>query len=274
MLSWTPIEPFGAVVDLDINAPRDAATEEALRQLFDRHHLLVFRDQAVSHPDQIAFVSIFGKPLLSEQDGVGFISNEPGMGGLGDVELAFHSDLSFSPKPFDAICLHAVDVEDGRSSTRYIDSAMAYRRLPEALKGRIDAYNAMHVFGQSLSGRNTEDLPRDLPRSIHPLVLRHPRTGEKILYVNYNQTARIVELSREDSDALIEDLFACSYRPEAVYEHYWRMGDLVIWDNLAVQHARGDVSGVGKRTLQRVVAAEAGFFEQHPEFRVEQFMTR
>lgn len=274
MLNWKPIEPFGAVVDLDLDAPRDAAVDDELRRLFDRHHLLVFRDQALSHPDQVAFVSLFGKPLLTEQDGVGFISNQPGMGGLGDVELAFHSDLSFSPKPFDAICLHAIDVEDGRSSTRYVDSTRAYRRLPDALKARIDGYSAMHMFGQSPSGRNLEDLPAHLPRSVHPLIMRHPRTGEKILYVNYNQTARIVELPRAESDALIDELFAYSYSEDAVYEHRWRNGDLVVWDNLATQHARGDVSGVGKRTLQRTVAAEAGFFEQHPEFRVEQFMTQ
>lgn len=273
MLNWKPITPFGAEVDLDLNAPRDAETEQALRDLLDRHHLLVFRKQAVSHPDQVDFVSIFGKPLLTEQDGVGFISNQAGMGGLGDVELAFHSDLSFSPKPFDSICLHAIEVEDGRSSTKYVDSTLSYGRLPAAMKDEIDGYHAMHVFGQSLSGRNTEDLPEHLPRSVHPLVMRHPRTGEKILYVNYNQTARIMELDKAESEALIEDLFAYSYPPEAVYEHRWHNGDLVIWDNLATQHARGDVSNVGKRTLQRAVVAEAGFFEQHPEFRVEQFMT-
>ena len=273
MLKATPIVPFGAEVDLDLNAPRDSAIEQDLRDLLDRHHLLVFRNQSVSHPDQVAFVSIFGPPLLTEQDGVGFISNQPGMGGLGDVELAFHSDLSFSPKPFDSICLHAIEVEDGRSSTKFVDSTLSYRRLPEALKNRIDDFHAMHVFGQSLSGRNLEDIAANLPRSVHPLIMRHPRTGEKILYVNYNQTARIMELPREESNALIEDLFAYSYPPEAVYEHRWHNGDLVIWDNLATQHARGDVSNVGKRTLQRAVVAEAGFFEQHPEFAVEEFIT-
>lgn len=267
MVDLKPCTPFGAEIDLNLARPLDDETANALRTLLDRHHLLIFRDQSVTHAQQVEFVSIFGQPLRSRIDGVGYITNEDVPdNALGNGELAFHSDLSFSPKPFDAISLHAVQVENGQSSTRFVDSTLAYRRLPKALQQRIDNYHAMHVFGMNLAGRNLEDLPDHLPRHVHPLIMRHPRTGEKILYVNYNQTARIMELDKEESDALIDELFGYSYPPDAILEHVWFKGDLLMWDNLALQHARGSIANVGIRRLQRAVVAEAGFYEQHPQF--------
>ena len=233
----------------------------------------MFRNQALSHPRQIEFLSSFGPPLLNPQDGVGYISNQPGKGGLGSGELAFHSDLAFSPEPFLGISLHAVDVEDERSSTKFVDSCVSYSALPAALQARLQGLHALHVFAVDMSSRNSEDVPEDMPRAVHPLVMEHPRTGEPILYMNLNQTARIVELEPEESLELIDELFDRMYQPENIYEHRWRMGDFVMWDNLACQHARGEVSNVGARTLQRAVLAHKGFFEQHPQFRMEQFAT-
>ncbi len=269
-LHFAPLAPFGADVDIDLSR-RSADDDDALRALFRDHHLLVFRGQKLSMEEQIDLMALFGSPLRSAIDGVGYITNEHiPENVLGNSELAFHSDLSFSPKPFDAISLHAVEVEDGRSSTRFVDSTHAYRRLPAETKARIEGLHALQVFGgPNLSGRNHEDIAEDLPRHVHPLVMLHPRTGEQILYVNYNQTARIPELAKAESDALIEELFAWSYPPEAVYEHVWNKHDLVVWDNLAIQHARGATENVGVRRLQRVVAAEAGFYEQHPQFRAQ-----
>ena len=214
------LSPFGAEISIDLRR-RSAQDDDALRTLFLKHHLLVFREQALTKEEQADFIALFGPPLRSAMDGVGYITNEPIPGNmLGSSELAFHSDLSFSPKPFEAISLHAVEVENGRSSTRFVDSTEAYRRLPQTTRERIAGLHALHVFGgPNLAGRNHEDIPADLPRHIHPLVMIHPRTGEEILYVNYNQTARIVELDKAASEALIEELFAACYPAEAVYEH-------------------------------------------------------
>lgn len=272
-LPFRRLRPFGAEIELDLAQPLTPAVLEALKHLYDEHHLLVFRNQALSHPQQIEFVSNFGPPLLNQQDGVGYISNQPGMGGLGDVELAFHSDLAFNEEPFLGISLHAIDVENERSSTRFVDSCIGYATLPEATKARLEGLNALHVFALDMSGHNTEDIPEGLPRAVHPLVMSHPRTGDPILYINLNQTARLVELEPEESRVLLQELFDHLYKPECVYEHRWRMGDLVLWDNLATQHARGDVSNVGRRTLQRVALARKGFFEQNPQFSMEQFAT-
>jgi taurine dioxygenase len=272
-IPFRPIGPFAAEVDIRITDDLSPDTIGEIRAIYDRHHVVVFRDQTLSHEQQIRFIGHFGPVLRSAYDGVGYISNQPGKGGLGNAELAFHSDLAFNPEPFLAISLHAVDVENERSSTRYVDSCLAYRTLPEAVKARIQDLHALHVMPVDQSAHNDEDVPADMPRAVHPLMMTHPKTGEPILYMNFNQTARIVELPPQKSKQLIQELFAHIYRPDFIYDHRWRMGDLVLWDNLATQHARGDVSQVGRRTLQRVVIAKKGFFEQNPQYRHEQFDT-
>jgi len=262
------LSPFGAEVDIDLRV-RPAEQDAALQRLFRQHHLLVFRGQALTAEEQLEFMALFGRPLRSAIDGVGYITNEDVPENvLGNSELAFHSDLSFSPQPFDAISLQAVQVADGRSTTRFVDGARAYRRLPPDLQDRIGNLHTLQVFGgPNLGGRNGADVAEHLPSHVHPVVMRHPQTAEEFLYVCYNQTARIVELDENESDALIGELFDHLYAPAEIYEHAWHNGDLVVWDNLAIQHARGATGDVGVRRLQRAVAAEAGFFEQYPAFR-------
>lgn len=274
MIASRELAPFGAEIDLDLKQPLSAEDRAALVELYDTCHLLVFRNQSLTQTEQAEFVSLFGPLLPLPIDRFSYISNVPGAGNLGDTELAFHSDLSFSAKPYLGLSLLAVDVEEGRTSTRFVDAIATYRRLPETLKRKVEGYHALHMFGASLSGRNPEDLPDHLPRTVHPLVMNHPRTGEPILYANYNQTARIMELAETESEALIQELFGYLYAADGIYEHRWRVGDLVVWDNLALQHARGDISKVGRRTLQRVSLGEAGFFEQHPQFAPPEFATQ
>ena len=269
-----PLAPFGVeVLDLDLSADLSEAQIAGLQSLYDEHHLLLFRGQSISHDRQVDVVRNFGPPLLSKQDGKGYISNEPGKGGLGDSELAYHSDLAFTPEPFLGISLHAVNVVNGVSATRFVNSCRAFSNLTGEQQQKLRGMHAMHVFSVDMTGRNGEEVPDNLPRAVHPLVMPHPKTGEEILYINLNQTARIVELSAEDSAALISDLFASTYADADIYEHRWDMGDFILWDNLALQHARGKITENVPRTLQRVVLARKGFFEQCPQFSHEQFAT-
>ena len=98
-------------------------------------------------------------------------------------------------------------------------------------------------------------------------ILTHKVTGQPILYVQEAQTARFNELARADSDALLAALFAVLYAPAGVLEHRWNRGDLVIWDNLRLQHARPAFPPGRPRRLQRVVVAEQSLREQIPDFR-------
>jgi taurine dioxygenase len=112
---------------------------------------------------------------------------------------------------------------------------------------------------QRLADLPVEATEADAPRVTNPLVLRHPRVSTPIVYVNEFFTSHVIELPLEESEALLEELFAEIRRPEYLYVHEWTEGDLVVWDNLAVQHARSAFRGLGaRRTLRRASTTEGG----------------
>jgi len=257
--------PVGIEIDVDLNGPLDGAERTELRELLFQHGLLVFRRQRLSHSKQIEIMECFG-PVLHSPDGIGFISNDASKGSLGVGELAFHSDLSFTESPFRAISLHATEVVDGGSSTRFANGLAAYQRLSEAQRHRLQGLNALSVMPIDMgSDRLDETVPPGMPQCWQPLVLKHPGSGRPILYVNQQHSARIDGLSVQDSKALLRELFGVLYAPDNVYEHHWNNGDAVIWDNLSLQHSRGSLQRSGRRTLQRVVVAEKSFFELCPQ---------
>jgi taurine dioxygenase len=91
-----------------------------------------------------------------------------------------------------------------------------------------------------------------VPSCVHPVVRTHPATGRKALYVNRLMTVRIEGLPAEESDELLDTLFAHQERREFVYEHVWRPGDLLMWDNRCTLHARTDFSPDERRLMRRV----------------------
>jgi taurine dioxygenase len=263
MLDVRPLDPFGWEVDLDVSAGVSDDEREELVRLYDAGHLLLFRRQDVSAADQVRIAAWFG-PVLDE-DNSGYVSRDPAIGGLGSSELAPHSDLACTPHPLLGLTLYAVDVVDGESSTRYIDAVAAARELPDHLRERARGREAMHLWPKDLARRQrSDDAPDDWPGATHPILMTHPRTGDEILYVNGHQTDRVVGFEPEASDDLIDALFAHLYDDRFAYEHRWRGGDLVAWDNLALQHARRPLTGDAPRTLRRVVIADQGYQELMP----------
>lgn len=261
--------PVGVEVSGDLRAPLAAEEQQRLRDLLNRHGLLLFRKQQLSHPQQIALLEAYG-PVLHAPDGVGFISTDMSKGGLGTGELAFHSDLAFTHQPFWAICLHAIDVVDGASSTRFASAAKAYQALPQSLRDRIADLQTLSVMPMDMGSDQLEqELVPFMPQQVSPAVLKHPRSGEPILYINQQHMARIEGMDRKEGAALVRELFGYLYAPENIYEHAWHNGDLVLWDNIALQHARGNLQGRGPRTLQRVVVAEKSFFDLCPQIVID-----
>ncbi|MCX7865094.1 MAG: TauD/TfdA family dioxygenase, partial [Novosphingobium sp.] len=140
----------------------------------------------------------------------------------------------------------------------------AYENLPEPLRQRIHGLRALHVRERVFDRPNrlTDMIEGDMC-TVHDVVRTHPQTGRKYLFVNQAWTALIIGLSQEQSDALHDEINRHFYAPGEIYEHRWAPGDLVIWDNLAIQHARA-AAGRGVRTLQRVTIAELGYAAQYP----------
>jgi taurine dioxygenase len=252
------IEPFGArVAGLDLGRAIPDADAATLRAAFDEHHLLVVSAPGLEPAGQQRLAALFG-PVLDESrrgDGWTLVSDGPG-GFIREGPLLFHSDLAFTPEPLTAISLYALELPARGTVTHFADGIRAARALPADLRDAAARRSALHVYPLT-EARGDEryrvaTLDAGAPRAEHPVLWEHPRTSETILYVNAMQTDSIVGMQEPDSEALLERLWACLYRADNVYTHHWRLGDLVIWDNLAVQHARDDVKVGDGRTLRRV----------------------
>jgi len=264
--SIRPLQPFGAEVELDL--ARELAPHEQLnfRELFYREKLLVLRRQQLSEDAQVRVMSYIGK-VLGRSGEYREISAD---GNLGGGPLCYHSDLSFTAEPFKALSLHALQVVEGESSTNFANGIDALRSLPAELRGKVDHRDALAVISLVQSHRAVSyDVPDFLPQFTRPAVITHPVTGESILYVTEMQTAQLKGLNQNDSDALLEELFAYLYSPANVYRHEWREGDVVIWDNLALQHARSDLRHCTVRRLQRIAVADKSFFDLCPQFKLD-----
>jgi len=255
------LEPFGAEVNLDLSAPLTPEQAVALRDLFFARSLLVFRNQHLSMDDQKRVVSYVG-PVLDPSSG--YLSPEDGI--LNTKHLDFHSDLCSTPFPFDAISLHAQDVDEGQTSTRFASGLRAYGLLSEAMKAK--ALTLQVAMVQTVADKRLlrYDAPANALSLVRSLVLTHRMTGERILYCSESSAARIEGWPQRESDALLAELFSALYAPTNQYEHVWRNGDLVIWDNLSLQHARDPLAPGRPRRLQRVVAGLKTLREQVPEY--------
>lgn len=252
---------FGAeVIGFDVQNGGTPAEIDELRRAYDAHSLLLFRGGGrVSHERHVEIASWFGPPAPIANDGQGnlvsVLQNEESSGRL---QLPFHSDLTYTDVPIKAICLQAIAVPEGGSSTTFVSSAAAWGKLSPALQDELADKTLRHVYASRLIEVSWPTFVAE-----HPVRLLHPRTGRPILLVTENHADRILEMDEARSRAVIDALFGVLYAPEARYQHWWQLDDLIMWDNLAVQHARTEEAHprAGKRALQRVALAEVGFHE-------------
>ena len=259
-----PGAPFGWEADLDLSASVSEAQREALRHVWRRDGLILFRGANLDKARQMDVCEIFG-PVQREAIDNFVVSNVVPGGLLGNAELLFHNDIPYVPVPFIAGSLYAVDVAShGAPPTRFASALKAWERLPAALKARVEGLKALQVRGHIL-GRRTKlaDLEAEDPCCVHPAMGRQQGTGRPYLFVNMDMTAQFTSLGLAESDALLEKLFGYLYAPEHIYEHHWQPGDLVVWDNLAVQHARSAFrrcpahAAAGQRRAARLLGAGA-----------------
>ncbi len=257
------LEPFGAEVRADLSYPLDDVNQTKVRSLLSEHKLLVFRDQKLELEDQIRAMRYFGVVLPPDRE-----HRELALDGdFGRSRIAYHADLLFTPKPYQRLSLYAMEVDSDRSSTRFVSGVRTAASLPSALRARIASMNALSVVPLTQTHRELDYEPvAGLTHQRHPVLAIHPATGEVILTVTEMQTSQIGDLPPDESEKLLSELFSHIYAAEGVLEHVWRNGDLVIWDNLALQHGRDDQVRVRVRRLRRVIGAELGFYDLCPEF--------
>lgn len=255
MLEWNPLNPFGAIVAIDLSQPLDARTQVRLRELLWQHSVLVFENQSLTHDRQADIIDLF-ELVRRDKEGMHFVSTEAEQGGLGRGELTFHADCGFMAEPRRVLSLHAIDVVDGETSTKWISARNGLDRMPPAMRDTLGSAKALNVMpAPEYTDRLSADpVPAWVPHHWHDALIRHPQTGERLPFIMDMLTARIDGLAPESSKQLIEEALEILYDPAHVLEHVWKTGDFVIWDNVATQHARGALFGKGKRVLQKVQA--------------------
>jgi taurine dioxygenase len=261
---------FGAVIEIDLRDPLDVSQQQELKDLFAQRHLLLFPAQAISFEDQVRVVGYLG-PVLA--GGPEWVSNVRENGLVPEGALLFHSDFIFTAEPSLGLCLYATEVPPGGSPTIFADAVRAAHRMPPELRRRILGRKALNVFDLSDQRGDVRFREATLgpasplaPRYAHPVLMPHPTTGQELLSVNQMQTDRIIDMDGAESEETLEALWALLYAPENTYSHHWRVGDLVIWDNIAVQHGRPAPPRHVPRTMRRVTMARRSVFDLVPGF--------
>lgn len=262
--SVVPLSPHVGVeiVGLDLREPFDGATAETVRQAFRDHHLLLVRQHDLPDEAQVRFASLLGRVGIRYARGnetgsvTQYVSNARADGILGDGEITFHMDHTFYETPLKAIALYGVTIPASGSQTKFRNAHVLYERLPEDMKRRAEGVRILHLFnyrGDHTGWQNPDEAPPDSPRAWQPLVWDNPETGERALWLSPLSTVGFDGISMDDGKALIEELwdYSVSIDAELTYVHTWATGDLVIWNNQMLHHARMPFDSDEPRTLRR-----------------------
>jgi taurine dioxygenase len=252
------------IIGLDLREPMD---DSVTAQVLDAWHgslVILLRDQHLSEDDQVRFAESFGPPAVihtpkfaTRHPAVMLISNirEDGkpIGALPDGEMHFHTDQCYQERPAMASMLYAIEVPSEGGNTLFANAYAAYEALPGDIKRRIDGRRALNAYDYDTAAmkRGTK-LADGVPSYAHPAVRTHPATGRKALYVNRLMTVQIEDMPEQESSGLLDFLFDHQEQRRFVYEHVWRVGDILMWDNRCTLHARTDFSAGERRLMRRV----------------------
>lgn len=259
------------ILGIDLATISDAEFT-AVQAAWHKHLVLVIRDQHVSDAAFLDFsarlgqldlapITVTGKPYIPELPHLAVISNvvEGGqaIGGLGNSELIWHTDMSYADNPPIASLLYSLEVPETGGDTWFCNMYKAYDSLPGALKQHITPLTCKHDSSHNSAGETRKGFAdgfnsRDeIPGATHPLVGRHPATSRPVLYLGRRKNAYIVELPDAESDALLDEIWSYTTRPENSWGHHWRVGDILMWDNRCTMHRRDDFDQNTRRIMHR-----------------------
>jgi taurine dioxygenase len=184
------------------------------------------------------------------------IENGVPIGSLGAGEAVWHTDMSYLETPPKASLLYALEVPRAGGNTYFCNMYLAYEHLPASLKRRASdlqvkhdgTYNSGGYVRQGLTAVND---PVTSPGAYHPLVVTHPETGRRALYLGRRRNAYLGGLSLVESEALLDELWSYATRDEIVWHNEWQAGDVVLWDNRCTMHRRDPFDPQSRRILHR-----------------------
>jgi len=273
-MNITPLTPvFGARIEgVKLGQLSDAEFATIQKTWFERRGLLAFPGQHVSDDDLLVFSRRLGEldsPPNQEngrQSPAGYpdiyvISNvldtsgRP-IGALGDGEAIWHTDMSYEKTPPLASMLTALEIPTHGGDTWFTDMIGAFEDLPPSLReemlGRQVKHDGTYNSGGYLrAGVKADDNPVTAAGTLHPAAIRIPESGMTALYLGRRRMAYIPGLSREDSEAMLDRVWAYPAAEHRIYRHRWSVGDLVLWDNRSTMHRRDPFPGDQRRIMHR-----------------------
>jgi taurine dioxygenase len=256
---------------VDLSKPVAPGVFAEIRRAWLEHLVLRFRGQQLSDPQLIAFTRLFGeldppgpnpygKSFLPEHPEINVISNivvgGAPIGGLGDGEAIWHADMTYVERPPMGAILHALEVPPSGGDTYWANMYLACDTLPAELKKKIDGREAIHdatynSAGQMRKGHGPITDARQAPGAHHPLLATHPETGRQCLFLGRRRNSYIVGMDLEESEDLLDALWAHASKPEFVFRQEWRAGDVIVWDNRCTLHRRDAFDPSARRLMHR-----------------------
>ena len=258
------------VAGIDLRTIDDAAFAR-LMDAWHEHSVVLLRGQSLNDQELIAFsrrlgdldwapVQETGRRFVDGLPEIYIVSNvkvngEP-IGSLGDGEAVWHTDMSYLDVPPKASMLYALEIPPTGGNTSFCSMYAIYEALPAPLKARIAGLKIKHdgtynSGGYLRQGVTPTDDPMTSPGAVHPLVCTHPVTGRRMLYLGRRRNAYLIGLPLAESEALLDELWRFVDRREFAWEHVWRVGDLVLWDNRCTMHRRDAFDPNSRRIMHR-----------------------
>ncbi len=266
MIDVIPLsEHVGAEIrGVDFSKEVDPALRDEIYAAWLKHLVLVVRDQELTAEDQRRFTLMFGdiQPPRSRpgqrdpNNAVMWIANATIDGQRGELpegDMQFHADQCYYENPAKGAVLYGIEIPSKGGNTLFSSTYAAYESLSAELRARAAQMQVLFLYDyEKNANRKAPSNWTGAPRYVHPAVILHPETRRRCLLVNRLMADSVVGLPRAESDRIIEDLCLASEKPEHIYEHVWRPGDLLIWDNRCTLHARTDFDPAERRVLRRL----------------------
>ncbi len=256
---------------IDLSKPVAQADVDAIEDAWRRRLVVVFHDQSLSDPQLLAFSRRFGdldppgpnpygEPFNKQHPEINVISNvmEAGkpIGNLGDGEAVWHADMTYVDVPPKAAMLYSLEVPPSGGNTYFADMFAAYETLPADLEKAAEGKVAVHDASRNSAGmlrkgyKEVTDV-RETVGARHPLVRTDPQTGRKALFLGRRPNSYVLGLDVAQSEALLDTLWAHATQLRFAMCHEWKVGDLLMWNNLSVLHRRDPFDPNSRRVMHR-----------------------
>ncbi len=264
--------PLGADIEgVDLSKPLAEGEFQQIHNAWNKYLVLRFRDQDLTDAELIAFSRHFGvldlaalttsgEREIPEYPEINVISNVKvngkAIGSLGSYESVWHTDMSYNPEPPKMSCLYSLEVPNEGGNTGFVNMYAAYEALPSDLKEVADKFDCKHdasrnSAGELRSGLEDTNDPRETPGAVHPIAPIHPETGRRVMYLGRRRNAYIPGLPLDESEEILDRLWAHACQDKFRWDQVWKKGDLIFWDNRCTMHRRDAFAKDSRRLMHR-----------------------